>query len=602
MPLDGITINFFAKELDKRFNGSRIEKVSQPDRFTIDLKLRSHDHSDLLRLCSNPSDPYVSVSENSLENPSVPLRFCSILRKYLSGARITEIKAVDFERIILIRLKAFNELGDQTEFSLVAEIMGRHSNLILVNKSDTIIDSMIHVDFMTSRVREVLPAHPYDLPPSQNKVLPIEFSAESNIRSLWEKNPDKFPEKVMIENITGFSPLISREIIERSGIESRAKCSSMTSSSINDLNKTLLSVINEISSGKICPTVIFSDQDRKNPKDFHALRMVSYPYTKTYNDLISAITDFYSTRELSKRLSSRKRSYIEIVERKIRNFQNLKSIHISDVEDSKEYERDRLFGDLIYANIFRIKLGDLYLEAEDFSSTEDRTVRIPLDPMLSPSRNAQNYYRRFRKLKSKHDIAGKFLKQEERTIAYLETFLITIVNANNDADFEAIESEIKTVPLLSRAFENSRSSSFASRNNKRASITENPANGPRRYISTEGIEIIIGRNNIQNDKLTFKTASKTDIWMHVHNAPGTHTIIRTANGEAPSRSLEEAAKLTAWFSRKDISRDTKAIVDYCNAKYVTKQKGSEPGHVFYRNYESITVYPELPSGVTIISG
>ncbi len=598
MPLDGITTHFLALELNEHLSGARVEKISQPGRFTVKIKLRNRNLSFFLKICADPSDPYITVSSDQDENPSVPPRFCTLLRKYLTGSRIVSVRSEDFERITKIRFRGVNDMGDIVDTELIAEIMGRRSNIILINNESVIIDSLLHIDSSTNRFREVLPAHPYISPPVQeNKKLPSEefdriFDADhlSGISEL-------FPDKMIISRITGFSPLIAGEIVSRAGIDPGARIRSLNDIAVERLFREIKNVLDDISNNRIKPVIIFSDKDMQTPVDYHALQMTGLPYCREYPDLLTVVEEFYHLKEVIRRNDKRKRDLIRILKKKIESIEGLIEIHKKETDESRDHDSYRLFGDLIYTEMYRLKGGESCLDTTDHTSGDMPMIKIPLDTGLSPSQNAQKYYKTFKKMKARFEIAGDYLRKESSALEYLESVMVSVLNAEDEEDFDAIDSEINDVSLLREAFGKKLDTKNRSLRSSSAHSVNDHKSRPRKYISSDGFEIMIGRNNIQNDELTFRTASKDDIWMHIHLAPGTHTIIRTNGLDIPDKTLEEAAMLTAWFSRKDTARGSKAIVDHCLVKYVTKQKHSQPGHVFYRNHSSLTVYPCVPPGV-----
>lgn len=595
MPLDGVTTFFLTKELNSILSGGRIEKIYQPERYGLLFKIRVSKVSYILNLSANPSDPHIHLSSETKSNPEVPPRFCAILRKYLSRSSIISIQSQGVERVITIKFLIYNELGDPSHVSLICEFMGRHSNIILTDNNNIILDSIIHVDFSISRIRQVLPSYVYQNPPSQNKLSFDEVKPLLENDNFFEDNIDSFAENYIVQKINGISPLLANELLFFSGIFSKTKVYNLSEIQKHTLSNTIINIIDSIQNEKIYPCVLFKDATMQNPTDFHALQISSFPNKKSYDNVIDAVNDYYLHKSSRVFIENKRNIFLKFLNKKINSIISIIDIHNQEIAESKNYNDYNKFGNLIYSNIYNIKEGESLIKVMDYEI--DENLNIPLNPDLSPSANAQKYFNKFKKMKSKHKNATNFLKKEVSILDYLLSVKTSLLNANSKEDIKAIEEEFESVPILKEISKSKRKQKPSKL--KKAEVKT--SSKPRKYLSSDGFEIYIGRNNIQNDYITFSLASKWDIWMHIQNSPGAHTIIRRESERVtiPDSTLEEAAMLTAWHSRSEISKDVISIIDYCEVSNVTKRKMSSPGNVFFRNHRSINVNSTIPETVKI---
>ncbi len=600
MPLDGITSKILSEELHRELAGARIERIFQPDPYDIYLRLRSDRKNVTLVLSANPSSPRIHMTSDNPDSLKIPLRFCTVLRKYLSGGKILSIDTPEYERIFRIRIQTINEIGDKDVKTLIAEIMGRYSNLILLTESGRIIDAALHVDEKISRVREVLPARAYVPPPPQHKFPPDEAVEKIQTHSFFIPGQSLSLEKHLLEKIAGVSPLFIQEICFLSGIEPKTSAGSLSEIQISRLETVLSAQFEALRARKLRPSLYFLSADARAPFDFHAFSFQMFPYKKEFPTLSDAMEAFYSGRAKSQYLSQRKASLVKSVAQKQALLSRKIDIHRRDLEECRNMEQSRQFGDLILSNLHQIRPGQTELFAADYYQPDSPEIKISLEPTLSGSQNAQKYYKRYNKLKSKFESASRLLEEDLRQLEYYESVCVSLSNVDSVVDIDAVKEELRAWEKHSDASAPVRARAAASA--KKKAVKRPPAIPPRRYLSSGGFEILIGRNNLQNDLLTMKTAHKDDLWLHVQKAPGTHAIIRTRRETPPDVTIEEAAMLTAWFSKSsDSAIHTKAAVDYCPVKNVWKPKNSAPGHVLYRDFKTAVVLTEFPKGVRELS-
>ncbi|OQB15263.1 MAG: hypothetical protein BWY15_00634 [Firmicutes bacterium ADurb.Bin193] len=576
MAFDGIVLSCVKRELENALTGGRIDKITQPERDEINILIRSEGENRRLLISASSSSPRIHLTGVQKESPQKAPMFCMLLRKHLLGGKITGFEQPDFERVIIIKIEGYDELGDLSEKKLAVEIMGRHSNIILVDGQGRVLGSVKHVDFTVSSVRQVLPGMAYEMPPSQNKVCPIGISADSiyPLICVADIPADKF----LLDTFTGVGPLNAREI---------AYCSlGDVSYDISSLNKEekirfandIESFFAKISHGEYCPVLLFKGQNKV--WDFNSVDISQYEGKITVEKretLWSALDEFYETRDRSERMSQKSSGLLKFVDNNIARCQKKIALQQQKIKDSENREKYRIYGDLLVTNLHNIEEKAQSAEVENFFD-DMKITKIPLLPELSPSQNAQRYYSLYRKAKNAEKMSKEQMKLTEDELLYLESVRESIQRAESIHDLREIQNE-----LFSQGYKTGEAST--SKGGK-----EKPAE-PHKFI-VDGFDIYIGRNNLQNDRLTLKEARAFDLWFHVKNFPGSHTILKT-DGRTPSDdTIVKVAKAAAYFSKAKESANVP--VDYTVVKNVKKPSGAKPGMVIYDNYNTVYVTPEKP--------
>ena len=607
-----------------------------PDRHSVVLHIRTTEGIKKLLICADPSLPRVIITEDVKDNPALPPSFCMLLRKYLAGARITSVTDPGYERLIEIHCTNTDELRDVKNFRLIVELMGRFSNIILVNGSGKILDSSVHVDFDVSRLREVMPARIYSYPPSQNKMSAEEALSMVQSGNLPVTDEEKLRPigKALINSIKGMSPILSRQICLQSDIDERKTISLLDDESQSRLSKRLDGFLNEIASRNYTPRVYFDECGI--PAEFSPMELSGYNSCKVMDTISDAISLYYESKFTEMDLDAGKHRLRQITDSALSKIIKKKEIHEADRAEGAKADKYKHCGDVILTYKYLIKPQDTVLNTEDYTADPPSVITIELDPSLDASGNAQEYYRRFRKAKRKAEMSEEYIKEDDLAIMYLRSVKTAIDAAVTQEDLDAINEEIraeisgsnavrrpgkqqsagdpnkmvgiaKSGKASSRALREAAKRANSKKNNKSGKNTEK-ALPFRRYKSSDGHEIICGRSNIQNEKLTFTLASrKSDWWFHVKGLPGTHVILRPFPDEdMPSdSSILEAASLAAFFSKSIILEEhnaaegsragkLKAEVDYCPVSHVKKIPGAKPGMVIYENYYSVLVDSEEP--------
>lgn len=636
MPLDGITCQLLADDLNNKLSGSRIDKIFMPDRHSVVLHIRTQSGIRKLLICADPSLPRVMLTEDVKDNPALPPSFCMLLRKYLAGARITSVTDPGYERVIEFNCTNTDELRDIKDYRLIIELMGRFSNIILVNGSGKILDSSIHVDFDVSKLREVMPARIYSYPPAQNKL-----SADEALKivkngdiPLIDEERSRPIGKALINSIKGLSPVLSRQLCLQSDVDERKTLQLLDDSAQTRLRIRLEAFLTEITDGSYTPRVYFDEC--RIPAEFSPMELSGYSSQKVMDSISDAISLCYDAKFSEMDLDSGKHRLRQIIDSALSKVIKKKEVHEADSAEGAKADKYKHCGDVILTYKYLIKPQDTILNTDDYTTDPPSVISISLDPTLDASGNAQEYYKRFRKAKRKAEMSEEYIKEDNLAIDYLRSVKTAIEAATTQEDLDAINEEIKAEvngshstrsvskehssgdpnkmvgiaksgKASSRALReaakraNAKKSGKSTKNNEKALPF-------RRYKSSDGHEIICGRSNIQNDKLTFTVASrKTDWWFHVKGLPGTHVILRPFQDEdMPSdSSILEAASLAAFFSKSIILEEhnaaegsragkLKAEVDYCPVSHVKKIPGAKPGMVIYENYYSVLVDSKEP--------
>jgi predicted ribosome quality control (RQC) complex YloA/Tae2 family protein len=578
MPFDGILTHFMAQELNSLLQGGRIGKIHQMDRDAVVLQVRANSENYRLLITCNAAAPRIHLTSKQYENPDTPPVFCMLMRKHLSGALIKGFTTNGFERILFMEVEATDELGDRSNKKLAVEIMGRHSNIILLNKSDKIIDAIKHVDSEVNRVRELLPARTYILPPAQNKLDPAEKETSSCLMEAARQSGKKL-ESFLLDNLQGFSPILCRELCTRAGLDERTPASSLSDKELIRLTETLAEMMESLLHQGPSPVLILDPQTGR-PVDFHITPMTQFPQVKSLETISEAVDSFYQSRQTKEVISQRTAELIKIMSRHLEKCEKRLSINVATLEENQSFEDLRVMGELITANIYALSKGMDSARLLNYYSQEEAYIDIPLIKDKNPQENAQLYFKRYNKAKNAHAYALSQIESLRKEQAYLESVLFAIENAEGNDQLLEIRQEL---------FEQGYLNTSPTKGRKALDINA----APLKVLSGDGFEIAIGRNNKQNDKLTLKSARHEDIWFHIKNFPGSHVVIRTDGKTVPDATLLEAAQYAAWFSKARSA--PKVEVDYTQIRNVKKPSGAKPGMVIYVNYATLVVTPREPS-------
>lgn len=576
MSFDGIVTNSVVSELNSKILGGKIDKIYQQESDEILLLIRNNGVNYKLLLSASSNNPRIYLTEFSKENPSSPPMFCMLLRKHLSGGKILNIEQYEMDRIVFIDISSRDELGEFTEKRLVIEIMGKHSNIILIEKNSfRIIDSVKRIPEHISRVRQIYPGLIYEDPPKGNKLNPLKSSKDDFLGFINNEDKNLQVYKFFYFNYLGISPLIGREICSRSNIDIDRTIISLTSNDIDKLYGSFNEIISKVKNKEFTPLYIFNNV--KDIKAFHAIKIEQFGLDNIhYDESMSQVLDkYFRSKDIQDRIKQKTQSIRKNIKNKHDRAKSKLAKLFMELNESKDREKYKIYGDILSANLYKVPKGSSEVELENFYSENLDTIKIPLDPKISPAINAQRYYKRYQKLKKANSLLIGQIRESKAEIEYLENVLFNIDASSELYEIDEIKDELIQEGYIKR--------------NTRKKIQKKKLSNPRHYISSDGFNILVGRNNRQNDILTMKTAHKEDLWFHVQKKPGSHVIVRTEGKEVPDSTLEEAAILAAYYSKAKNSKNV--LVDYTRKKHVRKTKGARLGMVIYENFNSINVNP-----------
>lgn len=571
MPLDAICLRAVLHELRPQLIGARIDKVQQPARDQIVLLLRGN-----LRLLLNAgaNQPRIQLTGILRDNPAQPPMFCMLLRKHLVGARVLSIEQPDLERMVILTLQCTDEFGEISQKQLVLECMGRRSNLVLLDAQGRIVDCLRRVDADLSAARQLLPGLFYHLPTPLDKLSLLSQEEASLALAQRGGDAEQAVDKWVLDRYTGISPLIAREFAFRAGGETDVRFGALSSAQREALVREFADTASVVKEDHYTPVILYRDG---KPVDFTYRPIAQYgaeTQSETRESFSQMLDEFYDARERQELSARRGRELTHAVtvarDRMARKSENLKR----DYAATQKRDEFRLRGDLITANLYRMKGGERVLQAENYYEDGCPLINIPLDPLLTPQQNAAKNYKQYNKLKTAEFHLREQIEKAENERAYLESVLQELAQAETEQEFHEIRRELQETNYLKK--------SSGKKEQKRAFA-------PRTFQTSGGLEVLVGRSNVQNDQLT-KKADKRDYWFHTQHIHGSHVILRCAGQTPGDEDLREAAMLAAYFSQ---AKESSGVpVDYCPVKFVKKPAGARPGMVTYDNYRTLYVTPE----------
>lgn len=576
MALDGLVVATLAHELNSLLAFNRIEKIYQPETDEIILQLRSMGKNLRLLLSANSNYPRVHLTNMSKENPTTPPNFCMLLRKYLQGGRIVDVKQPEFERIIKIRIESLDELNIVKSRELVIEMMGRHSNIILVDcESNVVIDSIKRISFDVSRYRQVLPGLKYTMPPSQNKHNPLTTTNYEKFQKYLLDSSKNTISEGLLGIFTGISPLVAREICYIAVLEEDRTIKSLSEDEWRKLFSSFMLIFDRVRNNNFSPCIYIDDSNNKYI-DFSVipLQHISNFKKECPSSASIMLETFYANRDQRERLKQKSYNLRKSINTKLdRLYNKVQKLH-QDLNKAKQADIYKLKGDLLTSNLYQIHKGQEIVSLINYYDENQSIISIDLDKRLTPSQNAQSYYKKYNKAKNALLEIDKQLVKARTEINYLEQIILNIDQATYLSDLEEIYAELIETGYLKKG-------------NSKKSVTNFKKSGYLKYLSSEGLEILVGKNNKQNDEITLKIADKEDLWFHVKDMPGSHVLLKSKASNYTDTSIFEAATLAAYYSKGKNS--TKIAVDYTLKKNVRKPKGAKPGMVNYIDYSTIIV-------------
>ncbi|RXM57156.1 fibronectin/fibrinogen-binding protein [Clostridium tetani] len=569
LALDGLFLYATLEELKDSILNSKIYKINQPEKDEIVFSLKKDKNSYKLLISASTMYPRIHFTDINKKNPMTPPMFCMILRKYLSNSKITSIYQLQLDRVVFIDLQGKDELGFEKTYTLIIEIMGRHSNISLVEKSSSIIlDSIKHITPEINSVRTLLPGLKFVLPPKSNKLNPLDYTYDDLEKFILENNiklNNTFVSKVFM----GVGNQLSKEIINSLNSE-------LSLENLKDIHKEIELFFNKVTQDNFS---FFITLENDIFQDFFPIDLSSLEQKDKlhFSSPSKTLEYYYSEKDKRDRLNNKSHSLLKLVNNNLDRCHKKMEILNDNLKKCEKADKYRIYGELLTANIYSIKQGDESIDVVNYYSEDSQVININLDPTKTPSTNIQNYFKRYSKLKKSKEYSLEQIKITEDEIIYLNSVLTNIKNTENYAGIEEIKKELMDARYLKF------------KKNIRKKETKSK---PIHFISSEGIHIYVGKNNIENDYLTLKFADKRDLWFHTKNIPGSHVILKTL-GKFTEKTIEEAANLAAFYSK---GRDSSKVpVDYTEVRNVHKPNGAKPGMVIYETNKTIFIDPEKPS-------
>ncbi|HIW23209.1 MAG TPA: NFACT family protein [Candidatus Acutalibacter stercoravium] len=582
MALDGAFLRHIKGELEASLLGARVDKVHQPNREELLIAFRTREAAYKVLFSARANSARVHFTAIPLENPKQPPMLCMLLRKKLQGARLTAIRQPELERLLHFDFDAINELGDHVTLTLTMEVMGRYSNIILSDENGKIIDALKRVDAEMSSQRLVLPGLSYRLPPPQDKLCPLSATSQQVVEALKALPRDMELSKGYLSVLQGLSPIVCRELAHQVGRGRELTVKTLDEEQLFRAGFFFQQLKETIQQASGRPYMAVSPQGK--PMDFSFMDIHQYgssAVVKEGESFSALLDDFYRERDKQERMRVREQDLLRLLSTHSERLSRKIGLQRGELEQCAGRDSLRVAGDLISANMYQLEKGQEWVDLPNFYEEGSPLVHIKLDPALTPSQNAQKYYKEYRKAKTAEEKLTEQIDLAGKELEYLESVLDALARAETERDLSEIRAELQEQGYLKR---------LRSKKEKPAA-----AGAPMKFTTSDGFTVLVGRNNRQNDRLTLKTANNNDIWFHTKNIPGSHTVLVTEGRKPTETAMEEAAQLAAQHSR---AKDSAQVpVDYTQIRNVSKPQGAKPGMVIYVNYKTLYVTPERAESI-----
>lgn len=572
MAFDGITIANIVTELNQTITGGKINKIAQPENDELIITIKNQRKQYRLFLSASASLPLIYLTETNKPSPLTAPNFCMLLRKHIGSGKIIAVEQPGMERIIRFTIEHLNELGDLCTKYLIVEIMGKHSNIIFCNEEDQIIDSIKHVSAHMSSVREVLPGRPYFIPETQSKLNPFVLTEEIFQEKIFPRPVNVA--KAIYTSITGISPLMAEEVCYRAGIDGGIPTDGLEDVERVHLAHTFLRMVDDIRDGHFEPNIIYKG---KEPVEFACFPLSQYQDYRavSYPSIFPVLETYYAEKNIVTKMRQKTVDLRKIVqnalERNVKKYQ----LQQKQLKDTEKKEKYRVWGELLNTYGYEVEPGAKSMEALNYYTNE--MIQIPLDETMTPQENAKKYFDKYSKLKRTKEALDTLLQETGDEIKHLESIAASLDIASSEEDLVQIKEEMMEYGYVKRK----------NTGGKKVKVTSRPYH----YISSDGYDIYVGKNNFQNDELSFKFASGNDWWFHAKGQPGSHVIVKSKNEELPDRTFEEAGKLAAYYSKG--RQAPKVEIDYTQKKNLRKPTGGKPGFVVYYTNYSLLIEPDI---------
>lgn len=573
MAFDGVTIANVVRELKGELVGGRLYKIAQPEADELLLTVKQPTGQKRLLISAGASLPLIYLTETNKPSPMTAPSFCMLLRKHLQNGRITDISQPGLERIVRIQIEHLDEMGDLRHKTLVVEIMGKHSNIIFCNDDDTIIDSIKRISAAVSSVREVLPGKPYFVAQTQDKRDAL-TTDEAAFRAVLASRPQPVY-KAVYGSFTGISPILAQELCHEAGVDGERPAAALSEADYERLYGAFSGMTVAVKEGRFAPNVAYV---AGKPVEFCALPLTMYDQTNPFDSMSALLENFYAEKDALSRIRQKSSDLRRIVQTALERDVKKYDLQLRQMKDTEKRDTYRTYGELLNAYGYGAAPGAKSLTVQNYYTDEE--VTIPLDETLSATENAKRYFEKYNKLKRTYEALSELTKEVKSEIDHLESIATSLDIALCEADLAEIKEELTESGYIRR---------------KGGAKKEKITSRPFHYVSSDGFHMYVGKNNFQNDALTFKFATGNDWWFHAKKIPGSHVVVKLGNAqELPDRTFEEAARLAAYYSKG--REQEKVEVDYVQKKHVKKPAGAKPGFVVYYTNFSMAIDSDI-SGI-----
>ena len=578
MAFDGITVAGIVHELNQTILNGRINKIAQPETDELLITIKTPAGQKRLCISASASLPLIYLTDENKPSPMTAPNFCMLLRKYIGNGRIVAITQPSLERIIHFDIEHLDELGDLCRKTMIVEIMGKHSNIIFCNDKGMILDSIKHVSSQMSSVREVLPGREYFIADTTHKLNPLEVSEDAFIHTLCEKPMNLG--KSIYNSFTGISPVVAEEICAISGVDSDIPAKDLDTDILAHLYRQFTYFFENVKNGAFHPVIYY---EGKLPKEFAAIpltHLADYEAV-SFESMSQVIRSYYASKDTITRIRQKSSDLRRVVQTALERNRKKYDLQLKQIKDTENRDKYKVYGELLHTYGYQLSGGERSMEALNYYTNE--MITIPLDPQKTAMENAQKFFEKYNKQKRTFEALSTLIEETRDEITYLESISNALDIARTEEDLTEIKEELIGTGYIRRKF-----------TKKKVKIT----NKPLHFLSSDGYHMYVGKNNLQNEELTFHFANGNDWWFHAKGAPGSHVIVKSNGEELPDRTFEEAGRLAAHFSKN--SGAEKVEIDYVEKKHVKKPNGSKPGFVVYYTNYSLMIDSDI-SGIQELS-
>ena len=576
MAFDGIVIANLVKDLNDKIVSGRISKIAQPEKDELLLTIKGNRENFRLLISANASLPLLYFTETNKPSPLTAPNFCMLLRKHIANGRIVSVSQPGLERIVRIEIEHLDEMGDLKRKFLIVELMGKHSNIIFCDDENKILDSIKHISAQVSSVREVLPGREYFIPHAGEKKDPLTIT-EEEFKELIGKTPQNLS-KALYTDLTGLSPTVSAELCHLASLDGDISAKDFSDSELTHLYHAFTWIMDDVRQGNFSPNIIYQ---KEKPVEFASIPLSMFSggdYRSVSFPSISALLErYYAERNTVSRIHQKSTDLRKILTNSLERSYKKRDLQQKQRKDTEKREKFRIYGELLNTYGYGIQEGEKSFRCLNYYDNTE--ITIPLDPTLSAQENAVRYFDKYNKQKRTFEATSRQLEQTEAEIEHLESISTFLDIARKEEDLAQIKEELTEYGYIKRHFSGGKKQKKA-------------VSRPFHYLSSDGFHIYVGKNNYQNEELTFKLASGNDWWFHAKGIPGSHVIVKTEGKELPDRVFEEAGALAAYYSRG--RGQDKVEIDYIQKKNLTKVPGAAPGFVVYHTNYSLVAAPEIP--------